>query len=98
MNRSRDVRRKAVACAGIAALVALSFLLVVPHSWHKEDGKRSCFACQALRTPAAPAAAAPAMEAPQPEPAPEPVAARITVRPATRLPFDSRAPPFPQAA
>lgn len=98
MKRLGAVQRKAVACAGILALLALSLLLVVPHSWHKEDGQRNCFVCQALRTPAAPGATAQAVETPQPGPAPGPVAERLCIQPAGRLPFDSRAPPSPQTA
>lgn len=88
-------QRKLTACFGIFALLALSVLYVVPHSWHKEDGKRSCVVCQAYRTPAAPAASAPAVEPPQAERAP----ARVPARPCERTPvlpsFDPRAPPFP---
>ena len=46
--------RRILAWGAILALLALSFLFVVPHSWHKEDGKRACAICQAWRTPSAP--------------------------------------------
>ncbi|MGB9604622.1 MAG: hypothetical protein ACPL88_01930 [Bryobacteraceae bacterium] len=57
--------RRATACGAILALLALSILFVVPHSWHKEDGKRACAVCQALRVPSAPAQTPPDLKPPE---------------------------------
>lgn len=90
-------RRKLVAWAGILALLALSVLYVVPHSWHKEDGKRHCTVCQAYRTPAAPTTTAPVIEPPQVEQADAPQAEQPGQTSLVACSFDPRAPPVPHA-
>jgi len=94
---SRAVRpegRRIVASGAVLALLALSVLFVVPHSWHKEDGKRACAVCQVHRMPSAPAQ-------PVIEPDPPRVTCGAEARPAQvsetcreRVVYSSRAPPF----
>ncbi|MCS7313888.1 MAG: hypothetical protein RMI94_01950 [Bryobacterales bacterium] len=98
-GRMSGVPRKyrAVACAGILALLALSVLYVVPHSWHKEDGARSCVVCVAYRTPAAPAATPLAIEPPKKQLSRLPVAAQRHEPLLFGRCFEPRAPPFPRA-
>lgn len=99
MRASRaNSRRFLAACAALLALIALSVLIVVPHTWHKEDGKRSCVVCQAYRTATGVAARPVAVEPPQTGHTGAFIPAAPTEPRALLACFESRAPPFPHLA
>lgn len=86
--------RRFVASAAVLALLALSALFVVPHSWHKEDGKRACAFCQVHRMPSSPAQPVIQPEPPTVACGAEGRSAQVSETSRERVVYSSRAPPF----